>query len=172
MKSRSLALRGLLTALAVTLLCLGGLIPAAVLCAPILAMAVLLPVLEELGPKAAWTTYAAAAVLALLLAPDRETALVYLFYGWYPILRPKIAALPSRLARLAARLAVCNAAAFLLYGLTLRVLGLAEDLMASTWLFGSLLLAMGNAVFLLTDATLARLTGLWRRKLKRRLYPS
>ena len=43
----------------------------------------MLPVLEELGPKAAGTSYAAAAILALLLAPDRETAFVYLFFGWY-----------------------------------------------------------------------------------------
>lgn len=169
MKSRSLALSGVLTALAVTLLCLGGVIPAAVLCAPILAMTVLLPVLEELGPKAAWTAYAAAAILGLLLAPNRETALVYLFYGWYPILRPKIAALPSRPLRLAARLAVCSAAALLLYGLVLRLMGLTADLMESTWLFNLLLLAMGNVVFLLTDATLARLTNLWHWKLKKRL---
>ena len=57
-------------------------------------MGALLPVLEELGTKAAGTSYAAAAILALLLAPDRETAFVYLFFGWYPILRPRIAALP------------------------------------------------------------------------------
>ena len=49
MKSRSLALSGVLAALAVVLLCLGGVIPGAVFCAPILAMSVLLPVLEELG---------------------------------------------------------------------------------------------------------------------------
>ena len=96
MKSRSLALSGVLAALAVVLLCLGGVIPGAVFCAPILAMSVLLPVLEELGPKAAGTAYAAVAILSLLLSPDRETALVYVFFGWYPILRPKIAALSSR----------------------------------------------------------------------------
>ena len=133
MRARSLSLCGLLTALAVTLLCLGGVIPAAMLCAPILAMAVLLPVLEELGPKAAGTAYAAAAILGLLLVPDRETALVYLFFGWYPILRPKIAALPSLPMRVLARLAVCNAAALLLYGLVLRLMGLTADLLEAAW---------------------------------------
>ena len=170
MRARSLALGGVLTALAVTLLCLVGVIPAAVLCAPILAMAVLLPVLEELGPKAAGTAYAAAALLALLLAPNRETALVYLVYGWYPILRPRIAALPSRLLRVLVRLTVCSAAALLLYGLLLGLMGLSEDLMGAAWYVNAMLLAMGNGVFLLTDATLERLTGLWHWKLKRRLY--
>ena len=169
-KSRAVALSGVLTALAVAFLALGDIIPAAVLCGPILAMAALLPVLEELGPKAAGTAYAAAAILGLLLTPDRETALVYLFFGWYPILRPKIAALPFRPARVLARLAVCNAAALALYGLALRLMGLAEDLLESVWYLNAALLAAGNVVFLLTDATLARLTRVWHWKLKKYLY--
>lgn len=170
MKSRYIALCGVLSALAVVCLMLGGVIPAAVLCGPILAMAALLPVLEELGPRAAGTAYAATAILGLLLTPERETALVYVFFGWYPILRPKIAALPSRPLRLAARLGICNAAALVLYGAALRVLGLTEDLLESAWIFNVLLLAMGNVVFLLTDAALARLTNLWHWKLKKRLF--
>ena len=130
MRARPLALCGVLAALAAALLALGGILPGMVFCAPILAMGVLLPVLEELGPKAAGTAYAAVSILALLLSPSRETAFVYLFFGWYPILRPKIAALPFRALRVLARLAVCSASALLLYGLALRVLGLAEDLLA------------------------------------------
>ena len=169
MRARPLALCGVLTALAVVLLCLGGVIPGAVFCAPILAMAALLPVLEELGPRAAGTAYAAVSILALLLVPDRETAFVYLFFGWYPILRPKIAALPSRLLRLALRLLVCNAAALLLYGLVLRIMGLTADLLEAAWIFNAALLVMGNVVFLLVDRTLARLTVIWHWKLKKHL---
>mgnify|MGYP001090368138 CR=1 FL=1 len=165
MRARSLALCGVLTALAAALLCLGGILPGMVFCSPILAMGALLPVLEELGPKAAGTAYAATAMLGLLLSPNRETAFV-----WYPILRPKIAALPSRLLRLLARLAVCNVAALLLYGLLLRVMGLTEELLGDAWYFNAALLAMGNVVFLLTDSTLARLTHIWHWKLKKHLY--
>ena len=170
MRARPLALCGVLAALATVLLCLGGVVPAAMLCGPILAMAALLPVLEELGPRAAGTAYAAVALLALLLVPDRETAFVYLFFGWYPILRPKIAALPSRLLRLLARLAVCNITVLVLYGLVLRLMGLTADLPESVWYLNAALLAAGNVVFLLTDATLARLTNLWHWKLKKHLY--
>jgi len=169
-RARPLALCGVLAALAVALLCMGGVIPGMVFCAPILAMGVLLPVLEELGPRAAGTAYAAVALLALLLVPDRETAFVYLFFGWYPILRPRIAALPSRPLRLLARLAVCNIAALLLYGLVLRLMGLTADLLESVWYFNAALLAAGNVVFLLTDSTLARLTNIWHWKLKKYLY--
>ena len=170
MKARPLALCGVLTALSAALLALGGVIPGMVFCAPILAMGALLPVLEELGPKAAGTAYAAVSILALLLAPDRETAFVYLFFGWYPILRPKIAALPSRPLRVLARIAVCSAAALLLYGLVLRLMGLTADLLDSVWYFNAALLAAGNVVFLLTDSTLARLTSIWHWKLKKYLY--
>ena len=168
MRARPLALCGLLSALAAALLILGGVLPGMVFCAPILAMGVLLPVLEEWGPKAAGTSYAAVSILALLLPANRETAFVYLFFGWYPILRPKIAALPSRPLRVLALLAVCSAAAVLLYGLALRLMGLTEEIAA--WYVNALLLAAGNAVFLLTDATLARLTGVWHWKLKKHLY--
>lgn len=170
MRARPLALCGVLSALAAALLCLGGILPGMVFCAPILAMGALLPVLEELGPRAAGTAYAAVAILALLLAPDRETAFVYLFFGWYPILRPKIAALPSRLLRVLARIAVCSAAALALYGLVLRLMGLTADLLESVWYLNAALLAAGNVVFLLTDATLARLTRVWHWKLKKYLY--
>ena len=171
MNSRQMALCGLLSALAVVCLLLGGVIPAATFCAPILAMAALLPVLEEVGAGAAAAAYGAAAVLGLLLVPDRELALVYLCFGWYPILRPQIARIPLRLGRLAARLAVFNAVTALLYGLILRLLGLTADLTeASRWM-NLALLVMGNAVFLLLDLALARLTTLWRLRLRKILLP-
>ena len=78
MKSREMALCGLLSALAVMLLTLGGAVPLATFCAPVLAMAALLPVLEEYGPRAAGTAWIAVSLLALTLDPDREAALVYL----------------------------------------------------------------------------------------------
>jgi len=49
METRRLALCGMLAALAVTVLLFGGMIPAATFTAPLLAMAVLLPVLEGFG---------------------------------------------------------------------------------------------------------------------------
>ena len=170
MSSRHMALCGVLTALAVLFLLLGGILPAAVLCGPVLAMVSLLPVLEEIGPKAAGTTYAAASILALLLATDWETGLVYLFFGWYPILRPKIAVLPSRLLRLAVRLAICNAVIFLLYGFVLRFLSLMEGVDTVSCLFWLLLALMGNVLFLLLDRVLARLTILWNRRLRQRFF--
>lgn len=170
-QSRKVALCGVLCGLAVVVLLLGGLFFLAVYCAPLLAMAVLLPVLEEYGPGTAGAAYGAVAILALLLVPDRETALVYVFFGWYPILRPRIAALPSLPVRLVCRLGVCGLSMFLLYGVTIRLLGLTAvtEELGGGWLTAALAV-MGCAVFLLLDLALGRLTVLWRRKLRRRFF--
>ena len=170
-QSRKVALCGVLCGLAVVVLLLGGLFSLAVYCAPLLAMAVLLPVLEEYGPGTAGAAYGAVAILALLLVPDRETALVYVFFGWYPLLRPRIAALPSLPVRLVCRLGVCGLSMYLLYGVTIRLLGLTAvtEELGGGWLTAALAV-MGCAVFLLLDLALGRLTVLWRRKLRRRFF--
>lgn len=166
--SRRMALCGVLCALAVCCLLLGSVIPAATFCGPLLAMASLLPVLEEAGPRAAWTAWAAVALLGLLLAADRELALVYLFFGWYPILRPRINHLPSRLLRMAAKLAVCNVAVFLLYRLLGTLLGLTEEMTSPLLAAG--LVALANFTFLMADLALGRLTALWHQKLRKRFF--
>lgn len=171
MNGRNMALCGVLTALAVVVLLLGGAIGIGTFAAPVLAMAVLLPVLEECGARAAGTAYGAVTVLALLLVPDRELALVYAGFGWYPILRPRIAGFPSRLLRTAARLAICNAVILALYGLLLRIMGLTADLAGASRIMNAALLVLGNAVFLLLDAALAQMTLLWRRKLRKKVFP-
>ena len=170
MKSKQIALCGLLCALAVTLLLLGGVIPIATFCAPLLAMVILLPILEEYGPKTAAAAYGAAAILALLLVPDRETALVFAAFGWYPLLRPKLAGIHFRFARLLVKLAVCNAIIAVLYGLVLRIMGLTSDLLDTARWTNLLLLILGNVTFLLMDLALERMTVLWRRKLRQRVF--
>ena len=168
--SMKAALCGILAALSTVVMFFTGIIPVATLALPAIAGCLLIPVVAEVGISWGFGTFAVCAGLSFLLAPDRETAFVYLFFGWYPILRPKIAALPSRPLRVLARIAVCSAAALLLYGLVLRLMGLTAELLESAWYFNAALLAAGNVVFLLTDSTLARLTSIWHWKLKKYLY--
>ena len=169
MKSKQMALCGLLTALAVVLMILAGAVGIGTFAGPVLAVAALLPVLEEYGPKAAALTYAAAAILALLLVPEPELAMVYAAFGWYPILRPRIAALPSLPVRIGCRLAVYALAVFALYGVVVRLFGLTAVLDELGGAMLTVVLAvLGFAVFLLLDLVLARLRLMWQRKLRRR----
>ncbi len=170
MTSRQLALCGMLSALATVLLLLLSATGVGTFCAPVLAMAVLLPILEELGPRAAGTAWICVSFLGLMLSPDRELSLVYLFFGWYPLLRPRIERIPSPVARLAVKVLVCNAAVAVLYGLVLRLLGLTADLEGAGRLYLAALAVMANALFLLTDRVLSRLTSLWRTRLRHRFF--
>ena len=161
MKSRETALCGLLCALAVICLLLGGSLGIGTFAGPVLAMAVLLPILEEYGIKTAAAAYGAAALLALLLVPDRETALVYVFFGWYPLLRPTLGRLPSRPLRLLLKIALCCAVIAVLYGLVLRLMGLTADLLDAVRWMNLLLLLLANVTCLVMDRALERLTFLW-----------
>lgn len=171
-QSRQMALCGSLSALAVVSLLLGGLIPMATFCAPMLAMAVLLPILCECGGRIAGAAYGAAALLALLLTADREMALVYACFGWYPILRPHIARLRPLVLRFLAKLAVCNGLIAVLYGLLAKLfLGeAAGELAEASPLLTAAMLVFGNVTFLVLDFILARLSLIWERRLRRRFF--
>ena len=171
MKSRQMALCGLLTALAVVLMILSGALGIGTYCGPVLAMAVLLPVLEEYGAKAAFTVYAASALLGLLLVPELELALVYAALGWYPILRPRLARIPSRAVQTLLKLAIYAVVILLLYGAVLRLLGLTADLLDASTAMNALLFFLGALVFLLTDLALSRMTTLWHNKLRKKILP-
>ena len=170
MKSREIALCGMLNALAVVLMNLGSLVPLATFCTPLLAMLVLLPVLEEYGARMGWAAWVSVSILSLLLVTDRETALVYVFFGWYPMVRPKVAAIKSQVLRFGVKLLICNGLIFTLYGLVLRLMELTADLLEATRLMNALLLVLGNLVFFLTDLVLQRMTLVWTVKLRKRFF--
>lgn len=108
--AKELALGGMFTALGVVFLCLGGIVPLALYACPILASAVLLPVRENCRRSVVWSCYAAIAVLGTLLGPDKESALLFVFLGYYPIVKPRFDAIRRRPLRLAAKLLLAIAA--------------------------------------------------------------
>ena len=88
--ARTMALCGVFAALAVVIMSMGTLIPIATFVCPMLCMMILQIVLRFCGSRLAWTWYAAVALLSVLLAPDKESAAVFLFLGYYPIVKPKM----------------------------------------------------------------------------------
>ena len=168
-----MAFCGVLSALAVALLLAGGIIPLATYCCPILAMLALLPVLEEFGPRLALISYAAVSVLGLLLAPDKEVACFFLFLGYYPILRPQLDRLRSRLVRTLLKLVLFNVSILALYLLLLFVFQLSailEDFAGLSLLMGGAMLLIGNCTFLVLDGLLSRLTLVYRYRLRKKWF--
>ena len=76
--SRDLALCGVLCALAVAIMAMGTILPAATYCCPVLASMTLVPVLILCGERLSWAMFAASAILSLLFAPDKEAAAIFL----------------------------------------------------------------------------------------------
>lgn len=87
-RSYPVALGGVLAALAVVIMTLGGLIPIATYVSPMLCALLLLFVKQSCGVGMAWTWYSAVSLLSLLLSTDKEAAGVFIALGYYPILQP------------------------------------------------------------------------------------
>ena len=86
-KAKDMALGGLMAALAVVIMSLGGLIPFATYVCCVLCM-ILCGVIHRIsGKRVAWTWYAAVSILALMLGTDKEAAVLFVFIGYYPILK-------------------------------------------------------------------------------------
>ena len=79
--SGKIALGGVLAALAVVVMCLGGMIPLATYICPILCMLLQSTVLQKCGGRVAWAWFFAVSILSLLLSPEKEGAAVFLFLG-------------------------------------------------------------------------------------------
>ncbi|MFR0733101.1 MAG: hypothetical protein ACLSHU_01820 [Oscillospiraceae bacterium] len=104
-------------ALALTVMILGGMFPAASYCCPVLACILLVPVVETCGRRIAWAWYGAVALLSCLLCPDPEAAALFLFLGHYPIIKGPLDRISPALLRALAKLALfLVACALMLHG--------------------------------------------------------
>ncbi|MBR6825222.1 MAG: hypothetical protein IKM59_01610 [Oscillospiraceae bacterium] len=122
-KASLIALCGVLAALALVCLFLGGSIPAASISCPVLASLVLIPVYLEWGWKWGMIWYAAVGILGLLIAPMKECAILFVAFGYYPLLRKPLGRLPfSKLFKLL----YFNAVLILAYGMMLFVFSMPE----------------------------------------------
>lgn len=171
-KAKQMALCGLLGALAVVIMMLGGIIPVATFCCPMLAALLMVPVLYECGGRLALTWYGAVSLLCCLLGPDKEAAAIYVFLGWYPVVKGRIDRLKP-LAKAAIKLLIFNGATMLMYGLLLHVFGLEglrQEFSEISIIMMAVLLIMGNITFFLFDALLPRMALLYIVRFRNRFW--
>lgn len=150
----AMALGGVMAALAVVVMAMGTLIPVATYVCPVLCCMLLQTVLALCGRRIAWAWYGAVAILSALLAPDKEAAAVFVFIGYYPILKP-------RLDRCAAgwlwKGLLFNSSILLMYALLIRLLGMAQiadEYREMGKIMTAVMLVLGNLVFFLLDRLL------------------
>lgn len=153
---RAMALGGMMAALAVVIMCLGGLIPFATFACPLICMMILQLVAQICGNRLGWTWYVAVALLSLLMGPDKEAAALFLFLGYYPLVKPKIDRLPLRWLW---KGILFNAVIVLMYTVLIHLFGMAE-LASEFQEMGMILLVitliLGNVTFFMMDKILGR----------------
>lgn len=149
-----IALGGILAALAVVIMSLGGLIPVATYTCPVLCALLLEIVRRVCGTRTGWAWYGAVSILALLLGPDKEAAAVFAFLGYYPLIKRRLDELPGKWFWKAL---FFNAVAVCMYWLLIHLFGLNQldaEFAEIGRLGGFILLALGNVLFFLLDRIL------------------
>lgn len=91
------AVCGVVTALSVVLMFLGGAIYIFAYVAPLIVGLLMILLKKAFGPASAWITYAATSALSFMLVADRECTLMYImFFGFYPIIASDINRIKSK----------------------------------------------------------------------------
>ena len=145
-----------MAALATVIMSLGGLIPVATFTCPMFCMLLLAFVTRMCGRRIGWAWYGAVSVLSLLLGPDKEAAAVFVFLGFYPIVKPKLDRMKLGLLLKAV---LFNGLILVMYALLIRLFGMnqiAEEYRELGTVMTVVMLVFGNVTFFLLDRVLAR----------------
>lgn len=161
--SRSAALGGIMAALAVVIMCMGTLLPPATFVCPALCILIAHIVWKVCGKRTAWAWYGAVALLSALLAPDKEAAAVFVFLGYYPIVKPW---LDQRRGRILWKGILFNCAVLAMYGCLIFLFGMTEaahEFREAGVFLCAVTLLMGNVTFFLLDHLLRIIDYRWRK---------
>lgn len=108
-KTKIVAFSGILTALSVVLLFLGTVISVFAYVSPIICGIVLIASLRNVNEKSAWLIYSAVSIISFILMADKECSLTYIFFfGYYPIIKPKIDRMKNKILKVFIKLIIFN----------------------------------------------------------------
>jgi len=154
--ARKIALGGMMAALAAVIMSLGGLIPVATFTSPMLCMLLLAFVTKVCGKRIGWAWYGAVAILSLLMSPDKEAAAIFVFLGFYPIVKPT---LDSMKLGFILKLIMFNSLILTMYWLLINLFGMAQvaaEYRELGLVMTAVMLLLGNVTFFLLDKVLNR----------------
>ncbi|MBQ8975090.1 MAG: hypothetical protein IJ072_05130 [Oscillospiraceae bacterium] len=169
-RTKKLTVCAMFAALGAVVLLVGGAIGIGTYAAPVMAGFMVIPVRRELGVKYALAVWIVTGALTLMLSGDREMALVYIaIFGWYPAAKPAL----DRLGAVGwvIKLVAFNAIAAGLYMALFAVMGGMAALGFDSTAAALVMLAVGDAVFIIYDIALKNLDRLYMKKLRARLFP-
>jgi len=160
---KNLAYAAMAAALGTSLLFLAGVLPTAKLALAGLAGLLGIVIRMRCGLPWGMASFAATALLSLLLVPQKAVSILYaLFLGYYPVIKSSLERFSSKVLRWTLKLLLFNAALALLAALGRAVFTL--GLPADSRLLPALLLG-ANAVFVVYDLALTQLILFYLRRL-------
>lgn len=155
-QAKNIALGGVMAALAVVIMCFGGMIPLATFICPALCLMMVKLIHGMTGSRIAWAWYGAVALLSVLMSPDKEAAAVFVFLGYYPIIKPKMDKWPLKWLW---KMLFFNVVILAMYGLLIYVFGLtevAQEYQDAGIIMTIVTLVLGNVTFVMLDILLGR----------------
>ena len=170
-KTRAVAFGGVITAVALTLMLLAGVLPTASYSLAALAGMLLVPLVIEFGFRTAVSAFVAVGLLSMLLIPDKEAAILFCcVLGWYPIAKAPVEKIKSDALCWAVKLAIFNLAVVGFYFLCTRLFFVTgfEDTVLGKYSIPALW-GLGNIAFVIYDIALSKLITLYMRRLHERL---
>ena len=150
------ALGGVTAALAVVIMCLGGMIPLATFVCPMLCILLLQFIFRQCGKRIGWAWYGAVAILSMLMGPDKEAVALFSFLGYYPLIKPTLEKLPLSWLW---KLLIFNVAVLLMYYVLIHLFGmaaLASEFQEMGTILVIITLVLGNVTFILLDRVLEK----------------
>lgn len=160
--TKRVALGGVLAAVAVVIMSLGGLIPVATYVCPLLCAMTQFVVLRFCGNRIAWCWFSVVSILVILLSPDKEAAMVFIALGYYPLIKHRF---ESSKLRIFWKTLYFNISVLFAYFVIIYVLGM-QEVAAENNELGMIglviILLLGNVTFFLMD----RLLTIMARKLR------
>lgn len=157
-QSKRIALCGVVTALSVVFM-LMSIFPYLTIALPAIAGALFMIVMVELDTKWALGSYAAAAILSLLLCGEKEAPMLFTcFFGYYPVVKGYLEKFSSRIVEYVCKFLLFNLAVIAAYSVLTFVFQIPFEGLGD---FGKytlyILLGLGNVMFIVYDLALSRL---------------
>lgn len=168
----NVAFCGIVSAFAVIVMFL-SLIPSLAYAVPALAGIVIWIVSEHMKVKWAYLCYAATGLISLMLIPELEANLFYIFFfGYYPTLCILLEKIKSGILRFLIKLGIFNITVVIAYNILVFVMS-AEEMLEGLEDFGEyavyIFWGIGNAAFIIYDISLGVIKQAYTKVIKPRI---
>lgn len=162
-QSSKTALGGIIAALSISMMFLIAVVPFFTYALPAAAAILLIPIVIEINKKWAFGVYASVSILALLVVPNKEVAVIYAaFFGYYPIIKAFFESRFPIAIVWVVKLIVFNITIFASYYLMLKFMGIEIDELQTLGKFAvPILLVLGSVAFLMYDFALTKIISLY-----------